>query len=212
MHFDKIDIDTLEQRYRGNLINCLSGFKPAVLVGTKSTEGQTNLAIFSNLLHLGANPALLGLLVRPAPAGTERHTWENIVATQHFTVNHVNEAIVPQAHQTSARYPRETSEFSATGLTPEWLADYPAPFVAEATVKLGLRLIDQHHFDINHTTLLIGEVQTIHLPSEILREDGSLELTQEHAVAACGLNSYHTTGTGCRYRYAKPDAKPSKID
>jgi flavin reductase (DIM6/NTAB) family NADH-FMN oxidoreductase RutF len=212
MHFDKIDIDTLEQRYRGNLINCLSGFKPAVLVGTKSTEGQTNLAIFSNLLHLGANPALLGLLVRPAPAGTERHTWENIVATQHFTVNHVNEAIVPQAHQTSARYPRETSEFSATGLTPEWLADYPAPFVAEATVKLGLRLIDQHHFDINHTTLLIGEVQTIHLPSEILREDGSLELTQEHAVAACGLNSYHTTGTGCRYRYAKPDAKPTKID
>jgi flavin reductase (DIM6/NTAB) family NADH-FMN oxidoreductase RutF len=212
MHFDRTDIDTLEQRYRGNLINCLSGFKPAVLVGTKSTEGQTNLAIFSNLLHLGANPALLGLLVRPAPAGTERHTWENIVATQHFTVNHVNEAIVPQAHQTSARYPRETSEFSATGLTPEWLADYPAPFVAEATVKLGLRLIDQHHFDINHTTLLIGEVQTIHLPSEILREDGSLELTQEHAVAACGLNSYHTTGTGCRYRYAKPDAKPTKID
>lgn len=212
MHFDRTDIDTLEQRYRGNLINCLSGFKPAVLVGTKSTEGQTNLAIFSNLLHLGANPALLGLLVRPAPAGTERHTWENIVATQHFTVNHVNEAIVPQAHQTSARYPRETSEFSATGLTPEWLADYPAPFVAEATVKLGLRLIDQHHFDINHTTLLIGEVQTIYLPSEILREDGSLDLTQEHAVAACGLDSYHTTGTGCRYRYAKPDAKPSKID
>jgi len=212
MHFDRTDIDTLEQRYRGNLINCLSGFKPAVLVGTKSTEGQTNLAIFSNLLHLGANPALLGLLVRPAPAGTERHTWENIVATQHFTVNHVNEAIVPQAHQTSARYPRETSEFSATGLTPEWLADYPAPFVAEATVKLGLRLIDQHHYDINHTTLLIGEVQTIHLPSEILREDGSLDLTQEHAVAACGLDSYHTTGTGCRYRYAKPDAKPSKID
>ena len=212
MHFDRTDIDTLEQRYRGNLINCLSGFKPAVLVGTKSTEGQTNLAIFSNLLHLGANPALLGLLVRPAPAGTERHTWENIVATQHFTVNHVNEAIVPQAHQTSARYPRETSEFSATGLTPEWLADYPAPFVAEATVKLGLRLIDQHHFDINHTTLLIGEVQTIHLPSEILREDGSLDLTQEHAVAACGLDSYHTTGTGGRYRYAKPDAKPSKID
>lgn len=212
MHFDRTGIDTLEHRYRGNLINCLSGFKPAVLVGTKSTEGQTNLAIFSNLLHLGANPALLGLLVRPAPAGTERHTWENIVATQHFTVNHVNEAIVPQAHQTSARYPRETSEFSATGLTPEWLADYPAPFVAEATVKLGLRLIDQHHFDINHTTLLIGEVQTIHLPSEILREDGSLDLTQEHAVAACGLDSYHTTGTGCRYRYAKPDAKPSKID
>ena len=212
MHFDRTDIDTLEQRYRGNLINCLSGFKPAVLVGTKSTEGQTNLAIFSNLLHLGANPALLGLLVRPAPAGTERHTWENIVATQHFTVNHVNEAIVPQAHQTSARYPRETSEFSATGLTPEWLADYPAPFVAEATVKLGLRLIDQHHFDINHTTLLIGEVQTIHLPSEILREDGSLDLTQEHAVAACGLDSYHTTALGYRYRYAKADTKPTKID
>ena len=212
MHLDKTTIDTLEQRYRGNLINCLSGFKPAVLVGTQSQEGQTNLAVFSNLLHLGANPALLGLLVRPAPPGTERHTWENIVAIQHFTVNHINEAIVPQAHQTAARYPRETSEFSATGLTPEWLAGYPAPFVAEATVKLGLRLMEQHHLDINQTTLLIGEVQTIHLPSEIVREDGSLDLTQEHAVASCGLDSYHTTALGYRYRYAKADTKPTKID
>jgi hypothetical protein len=35
----RLDIDSMEQRYRANLINSLSGFKPAVLLGT--TDGQT---------------------------------------------------------------------------------------------------------------------------------------------------------------------------
>ena len=212
MQIDKNTLLALEQRYRANLINCLSGFKPTVLVGSQDLDGNTNLAMFTNVLHVGANPALLGLLVRPAPAGTERHTLENIVATSDFTINHVTASMLPAAHQTSARFPRHISEFTATGMTPEWFEGCEAPYVAEAPVKIGLRLVEHQTLSINNTTLVIGEVLAIYLPAEIVREDGSVDLAREHITASCGLDSYHTTTSGNRYRYAKPDTTPTKID
>ncbi|MCJ8275234.1 MAG: flavin reductase family protein, partial [Bdellovibrionales bacterium] len=47
------------------LVNSLSGFKSANLVGTQSKDGQTNLAMFSSFFHLGANPPLMGFVLRP---------------------------------------------------------------------------------------------------------------------------------------------------
>ena len=68
------ELEALPTRFRGNLINGIAGFKPALLVGTADAQGQTNLALFSSVFHIGASPPLLGLIVRPCPEGTERHT------------------------------------------------------------------------------------------------------------------------------------------
>lgn len=70
------EIMRLPSRYRANLINKVSGFKPANLIGTKSKSGQTNLAVFNSVVHIGANPPYLGFILRPTTV--ERHTYENI--------------------------------------------------------------------------------------------------------------------------------------
>ena len=49
------DIDKLERYYRANLINSVTGYKPANLIGTINDEGITNVAIFSSVVHLGSN-------------------------------------------------------------------------------------------------------------------------------------------------------------
>ena len=54
------------------------------------------------------------------PASVERHTFENIKDTQFFSIKHVSKDIITSSHQTSARYPREVSEFSA-GLSEEYI-------------------------------------------------------------------------------------------
>lgn len=59
MHFTKQQINELEQRFRTNLINSLSGFKSANLIGTQDKLGNTNLAIVSSVFHLGAHPPLV---------------------------------------------------------------------------------------------------------------------------------------------------------
>ncbi|NCU05821.1 MAG: flavin oxidoreductase, partial [Chitinophagaceae bacterium] len=48
-------IQRWERFYRGNFINSLSGFKSASLIATVNKEGSSNLAIFSNIVHLGAD-------------------------------------------------------------------------------------------------------------------------------------------------------------
>ena len=64
MFFNTQSLNELEQRYRAHLINSLSGFKSANLLGTVDKNGQENLSIVSSVFHLGANPALLGMIIQ----------------------------------------------------------------------------------------------------------------------------------------------------
>ncbi len=127
MKLKQQDITALENHERVFFINSLSGFKSANLVGTASVEGHTNLAIVSSVVHLGANPPLLGMIMRPTSA--ERGTLKNIIDTGVYTLNHVSADIYQQAHQTSARYPEDVSEFNQVGLSEQWEDEFIAPFV-----------------------------------------------------------------------------------
>ena len=209
MHLDSSSIAAMATRERAALINSLSGFKSANLVGTAGADGQCNLAIMSSVVHLGSNPPLLALIVRPG--AEERHTLHNLIESGHYSINHVNSDIVEAAHQTAARYTRDISEFEATGLTPEWWSGFAAPLVAEAHVKLALKLRDHQELKINNTHLVIGEVIHANIPEDCLREDGSLDLAAADSMALSGLDSYHQTELFRRMAYAKPDAPPQVI-
>lgn len=100
-----VDLMGLEQRYRAAFVNSLTGFKSVCLIGTINENRQTNLAIFNSLIHIGANPPYIGFISRPD--SVDRHTLSNIMETGYYTINHINETIYHQAHQTSARYSRE---------------------------------------------------------------------------------------------------------
>ena len=65
MHITQKGLVELNRIDRLNLINSLSGIKPANLIGTINEDGTENLAIFSSVVHLGSNPALFGFVLRP---------------------------------------------------------------------------------------------------------------------------------------------------
>ena len=90
--FSRSEVDSLERFFRTNLINSLTGFKSVALLGTVGKSGQENLAIFSQIIHVGATPPLLGVLFRPP--SVPRHTLENIQREHYFTVNHIRPAWV----------------------------------------------------------------------------------------------------------------------
>ncbi|WP_020210714.1 flavin reductase family protein [Gilvimarinus chinensis] len=202
MQFDRNAIDAMPQRQRAHFINSLSGYKSANLIGTQDAEGHHNLAIVSSVFHLGANPPLIGLIFRPH--SVERHSLENMLATGHFTLNQVNGDIYRQAHQSSARYPRQISEFAAVGLTPETLPDIKAPFVGESHLKLALQLVEVQTL-CNDTELVIGEIQTVIVPATAVAADGHVAIESLDAVAVSGLDHYHLGHPLERLEYAKPD-------
>lgn len=208
-HISNAEIRAMEQRYRATFINSLGGFKSVNLVGTKNKTGQSNLAIFNSIVHLGANPPLVGMIVRPD--SVERHTYENILESGFYTLNHLNETIYKQGHQSSARYLRSESEFEATGLGEEYKNSFFAPFVKESHIQIALELREKHELSINGTILIIGEIKEVHLPQHALLPDGYVDLENAGTITCSGLDTYSKTTKLARLSYAKPGKMPSEI-
>ena len=203
-------IQTWERFYRANFINSITGFKSVSLIGTINQKGQTNLAIFSSVVHLGSDPALIGFINRPIKAAP--HTLANIQATGVYTINHVNRAFLELAHQTSAKYPEEVSEFDEVGLTPEFIEATQAPFVKESKVKYALTLEEIIPIQLNNTFLVIGKLQHVKFEEDILSTDGFLQLDKVDSLCSNGIDAYYSTQLIDRYEYARPGTRAQKME
>lgn len=208
--FSKGDIYSWERFYRANFINSLTGFKPVSLIGTVNKNGHTNLGIFSSIVHLGSNPALVGYINRPLKAAP--HTIANIEATGVYTINHIHPGILESAHQTSAKYPPEISEFEQVGLTPLFRETIIAPFVEESKLKYALELREIIPITFNQTFMVIGEIMHVEIEDGLLLDDGFLELDKAKSISSNGTDAYYQTTLLERYAYAKPGLPPGKIE
>lgn len=198
--FTKEDLDQLETRYKVNLINSISGYKAVNLIGTINTQGITNLSIVSSVVHIGSNPALIGFVLRPT--SVPRHTYENLIANNSFTINQVNKNLVGKAHYSSARFDDNESEFEALQLNEEYINNIPAPFVQSSPLKIGLTFKEEHLLS-NGCRLIIGEVIHLSLSQNALLEDGSLNNIVLDSAVVSGLNKYYTSTFLSEYPYAK---------
>ena len=167
---------------RLSLINSITGYKPGNLIGTKSETGATNLAIFSSVVHLGSDPALIAFIMRPMVG--ERHTMENILSTGFYTINHINTSIIERAHFTSADFPRDLSEFDRCKLTPQYIK-------------------------INNTIMVIGSVEHIILDSSFQKEDCSIDPIAAGTVCISGIDTYYKTEKLVTLPFVRSDEVPA---
>jgi flavin reductase (DIM6/NTAB) family NADH-FMN oxidoreductase RutF len=186
-HWTKEQVMEEDSFFRRNLINCLSGYKSLNLIGSKSEAGVTNLAPFSQVIHVGAAPPLVGILFRPHTV--KRDTLENILQTGFFTLNHVTPAFYKEAH--CSAYKWEGSEFEGTGIEEEFKAGFFAPYVKGSPVQLGCSLVETQTLQVNQTVLVIGRIEQIYVEEKGLRPDGSLDLNILETVTVSGLDEYH---------------------
>ena len=201
-HFSIATIKTFERFYRANFINCLTGFKAVSLIASINKNGQPNLGVFSSVVHLGSDPALIGFINRPLAAAP--HTINNIKATEVYTINHIHPAIADKAHQSSAKYPIDVNEFTAVGLTEEYCPNITAPFVLESRVKYALKLVEIVPITHNNTFLVIGAVTDVLIDNNLIKSGGFLALDEAESLASLGVDAYYTTNRLARFGYAKP--------
>jgi len=202
MRYYSIDeMTTWERFYRANFINSLSGFKPISLVSTINSDGVANLALFSNIIHLGSDPALIGIVNRPREASP--HTLGNIESNGHYTINHVHRSFVEAAHQTSAKYARDINEYVEVGLTPEYKENFSVPYVKESSVQYGLELSEIIPIKANDTFLIIGKLKHVFLDESIVSHDGFINIQRSGSMASLGMDAYYETIPVKRFKYAK---------
>ena len=196
------DIAQFAQRYRTAFVNSLAGFRQAVLVGTKSRDNNSNLAIFNSLIHLGANPALLGLINRPD--SVQRDTLQNIIETKEYTLNYVRSKEYEKAHQTSARYDKGISEFEKVGFEELYHPFCFAPFVKDAVVSIAMNLEEIIPIKINGTVMIVGSIKQVLIAAEMIETDGFVALSKEDVLISQGLDAYFVSKPIGRLPYAKP--------
>ena len=207
MHFTEEDIKGLNRIKRLNLINSITGVKPANLIGSISSSGQTNLAIFSSLVHLGSNPALIGFVLRPQHE-VRRDTYDNILQTECYTINRVHTSFIANAHYTSAKFSKQESEFEKCKLSEEYLFDFKAPFVKESRVKLAMKLEEMIQIEVNKCMMIVGSIQHLFIDDKAVEDDGQINLECLNEVGIGGLNSYYRLEKIGQFPYARTNELP----
>lgn len=203
MHkFTRIDIDKMSKIFRLNLINSITGYKSANLIGTKTDNKINNVAIFSSTTHLGSDPPLIGFITRPENGN--RNTYNNILKNKIFTINHIVKNQIISAHQSSAKYPKNVSEFDKTDLKVEFKNNFDAPFVKDSPVQIGCSFVNKYFIKENKTTLMIGQVEMLFINKKLLVEDGFVQLDREDVITVNGLDGYALPKLIKRIPYARP--------
>ena len=208
-HFDSINFSELPSRFKANLINSCTGYKSSNLLATANDKGVSNLAIFNSVVHIGSNPPMLGFILRPLTV--RRDTYNNFKSTGYFTVNQVAKDIFPKAHQTAAKYDEDTSEFAQTGLTEQYLDDFKAPYVKESRIKLGCSYENEYEIKENGCLLIIGKIQHLYLPEELIHKDGWVQLDKADTVTSIGLDGYALPTVLDRLSYAQPNQEANSL-
>lgn len=202
MIYNRKDINNLNSRFRAHLINSATGYKSANLIATKSRQGQTNVAVFSSLVHFGAHPPILGFVLRPT--SVVRNTYDHIKETGYYTINHIHQNILKSAHHTSAKYPEDISEFNKTDLQEEYLESFYPPYVKNSPIKIGMKFLEEHFIKANSTRLILGEIEYLHIADHLLNADGFLDLSKGKTAAITGLDGYTIPTKAKRFHYQKP--------
>jgi flavin reductase (DIM6/NTAB) family NADH-FMN oxidoreductase RutF len=200
--FDQKNISELDKIYRINLINSCSGFKSANLLGSISKEGITNVAVFSSVTHLGSNPPTLGFILRPTTV--PRNTHKNLKELGYFTINHIWEDIIEDAHHTSAKYADNISEFDMTSLEPEFKGKHKAPFVKDAPVQMGMKFIEEIYVPSNDVMLIVAQIQELYVNDELLESDGLINLSKGNVATINGLDTYAIPKFKKQLTYQRP--------
>lgn len=208
-HLNKTSLAELTKYERVNLVNSITGYKSANLIGTQDNQGQTNLAVFNSVTHLGSDPAMVTLTLRPNTV--ERHSYDNMLSSGFFTINHISASIIKQAHQTAARYPKDVSEFDATGLNTEYLNEFTAPYVQESVIKLGCKYLNSYEIKENGCLIVVASIEDFHFDDNFKESDYWLRLDKAETVTITGLDGYALPKLLDRFSYAKPDTDISSV-
>lgn len=210
MEFSQSKLLSLEELYRRNLMNTLTGYKNGNLIGTQDENGNTNLAVFNSVFHIGAKPPHIGFVLRPTTVA--RHTYDNIRATGYYTINHIHTEMTAAAHQTSAKYAKEESEFEKCGFTPQFSTNFGfAPYVKESRIKIGLKFAEEIYIKTNDVWIIVGEVQEIIIDENFIRKDGFIDLQKAGTSVISGLDAYYEATEIARYAFARPNQELQKI-
>ena len=175
------------------------GPRPIAFASTIDEQERPNLSPFSFFNVFGSNPPIL--IFSPARRvrdNSTKHTLENVLKTKEVVINIVNFDMVQQMSLTSTEYGKGTNEFIKSGLT-MLPSDIVRPFrVGESPVQFECKVtkVEPLGDKGGAGNLIFSQVVKIHINSNVLDENGSIDQLKIDQVARMGGNWYSRANQG----------------
>lgn len=164
--------------------------RPVAFVSTVSAGGVPNLAPFSYFNAIASEPPLVAIAISDRP-DDPKDTLRNIRDTHEFVVNVVSEPLLDAMVSTAGEWPRSTSEFGPSGLTPAPSERVKPPYVAESPLQLECRL--HREIPLGNSFLVVGEVVLARVRDDVLTE-GRVDPVKLKPVGRLGGELYAPLG------------------
>ena len=190
--------------------------RPIAWVSTISKDGIPNLAPFSFFNALCATPPLLAFCPgvrsqksRQTLGSGVKDTLRNIREIGEFVVNVVTFPLAESMNLTSGEYEASVDEFEVAGLTMRPSQHVKPAHVAESPINFECKVFQILDFgtDTAGASLVIGEIVSVHLEKEVLRE-GRIDGQLLDVVGRMGGAQYCRTTE--RFNMTRPEIKPQQ--
>ena len=185
-------------RLHGYLLGAV-GPRPIAFASTIDEKNRPNLSPFSFFNVFSSNPPILIFSPsRRVRDNSTKHTLENVLDNMEVVINVVNYNMVQQMSLASTEYGEGENEFIKSGLT-MLASDLVKPYrVAESPVQFECKVIKVEPLgkEGGAGNLIFSEVLKIHVDTDILDENGSIDQYKIDQVARMGGNWYSRANLG----------------
>ena len=181
--------------------------RPIAFASTIDKNGNPNLAPFSFYNAFGVNPSRL--IFSPSRRGrdnTTKHTFENVKEVPEVVINAVTFDMVQQMSLTSVDFPKGTSEFTKSGLTPVDSVKVKPFRVKESPLQFECKVVDIIEISgkPGSGNLIICEIIHIHLNEKVLDKSGNIDPDKIDLVGRLGGDYYVRTSGSAKFLVPKP--------
>ncbi|MGD2139945.1 MAG: flavin reductase family protein [Burkholderiales bacterium] len=158
MELSAASLTTLE-RYK--ILTGLVFPRPIALVSTRSENGVANCAPYSWFNAVCEDPPLVIISFGARKDSKMKHSLINVLRTEEFVVNLVDEGIANSMHISSEEVDETVSEFDTAGFTEAPCSVVSHPRIAQAPVSFECKLFKR--VEVGHMRdIILGEVVHIH--------------------------------------------------
>lgn len=190
------DLQAMPKRQRTELVQGLSGIKSLFAIVT--SNGDTlNIAPFNSIIHISSNPARIGYISRPD--NNHRHTLQNILAHQSFSLNSVREKDLEDIVACSENLPSDQSEFEGKRIQPTSNDKKSIPALQGADVQIFCQYEEHISIPSSQGILVIGRIQEVVI-RESLYQDEHQEAWKDLALSQ-GLEHFYIKGKHRKINY-----------
>ncbi|MBK3517342.1 flavin reductase [Carboxylicivirga marina] len=149
--------------------------KPAVVVGSYSTEGEPNIMTAAWAGVVNSTPMSIGVSIRPS-----RKSYDNIIATKAFTVNVPSPQFVAHMDYAGNVSGYDDDKFKTMGLTPVKGDFVNAPYIGEFPIAIECEVTDM--IDLGSHVQFIGKVIDTKVDSKYLKANNEVDIERINPI------------------------------